>query len=356
MSEQQLEIIPEHPSDSHQAQPLVRKPRHAEIAEYLDHKKQRIEQTLAESVPTKLFLQYAMNEIRSTPALQECTLASIYEALVEAASMRLLVGKRHGYAYLVPFWSKKAGAKLCTLIVGYRGMVALCYRSRNIEKIETQTVHDGDDFEISYGKEGGIRHRPDPWGSRTKENCLGAYCIVTFKDGTQVFERMTYDEIEIVRKRSKGSEGNFWTDWWLDMARKSVVRKIHRWLPLEPELLEAILADEQRDLGDEGPRDVDASVVGEDGGAAELASMMLHDNPDLEAAQIEADRHSIPRLTSEQEGWIGEWIASENVDPAQVYEYCRVQWSADHYSKLTQEQALDLLEMMRGGDFEPHWQ
>jgi recombination protein RecT len=63
---------------------------------------------------------------------------------------------------------------------------------------------------------------------------------VTFKDGTKQSDVMTLAEINAVRKRSRaGGEGPWVTDY-AEMAKKTVFRRLSKWLTLSPEVADAL--------------------------------------------------------------------------------------------------------------------
>lgn len=325
----------------------------ATISNLLQRNLPRIKKSLDGSLPEEVFAQYAMNSIRTDPKLLKCTPGSIIESLIACAERRLMPGPNHGYAYLVPFWSSKQQAHICTLIIGYRGMLALCHRSPKIRKVEAQTVHENDHFELGYGIGGGLTHRPDPWGPRTQANCLGAYCLVTLENGDQLFERMSKAEIERIRKVSKTGNSSFWKDWWLDQARKSTVRKISRWLPLEPDDLEAIMEDERSELEDSGPREVSVEIV--EGGVEALNALMDQGEPNIEAAVEEArkaeDGTDAP-ISEEGEMLIHDWLNSGCIDLSATADFVASKWGVERFMDLSEEQASELLEMFRAGDLD----
>lgn len=246
------------------------------LAHYLNDNRDKIERSLNGALPIAKFMQVSMNAIRGSEKLEQSSPPSVLSALLQAAELRLFPGSNLGHAYLVPYWSGKEQVNVCTYILGYKGMIALCHRSSKVLKVEAQTVHEGDEFEIAYGEGGGLKHKPDPWGARTVKNCLGAYAIAYLANETVIFERMSKLELDGIRARSKSGKTGPWATDTLEMYRKTPVRRLAKYLPLEPDDAMAIAEDEARDLGYDGPRDVEAEPV-EDPAAAL--------NAQLEAAQ-----------------------------------------------------------------------
>ena len=63
--------------------------------------------------------------------------ASLMSAIVKASQLGLEVGSAMGHAYLVPYKTE------ATLIIGYRGMLALARRSGEIQSITARVVSAG---------------------------------------------------------------------------------------------------------------------------------------------------------------------------------------------------------------------
>jgi len=311
------------------------------LAHYLKQNESKIELSLSGSLPVDKFLQVSMNAIRENEKLCQCSPGSILSSLLQAAEVRLFPGSTLGHAYLVPYWSNKSKSYTCTYILGYKGMIALCHRSAKILKVEAQTVHEGDEFEVSYGQNGHLTHAPDPWGVRSEGNCLGAYAIAHLANGTYLFERLSRAQLEAVRQRSKSGKNGPWVTDVLAMMRKTAMRKLSTWLPLEPQDAEAIAEEEARDLGHAEPRDV--SVEAENP-AAELNALLAHaDEPDKEGVV----------LSEAKERLLNDWMASQETDTQAVIEYVRAEYGASHFSEITDAQAKSLVEMLEAGDFTP---
>ena len=321
----------------------------AMLAHYLKKNERKIELSLSGALPVDKFLQVSLNTIRGNDKLEKSTPDSILSSLLQAAEIRLFPGSTLGHAYLVPYWSNKVGAFICTYILGYKGMIALCHRSTKILKVEAQTVHEGDEFTVSYGQGGGLRHEPDAWGERSIGNCLGAYAIAHLTNGTFLFERMSKAELEAIRGRSKSGNNGPWMTDRIAMYCKTAVRKLARWLPLEPCDQEAIADDEARDLGFAQARDVEAEPV--ESPADELNALM----DAQETASVEADAEDAegPVLSAAQEGLLSEWMSSPEIDTGRVVEYVTVAFGATHITDIDDAQAADLLTMLESGDFAP---
>jgi recombination protein RecT len=209
---------------------------------------QRMKLALPRHVDEGRLTQLYLTEWKRIPALMECTGESLLGALMECAQLGLDIGTR-GHAWILPYWNKQQRAKVATLIVGYKGMLDLAWRSDKIKSVYAHEVCEGDEFEYAFGSEQFVRHLPaDP---DKRGDITHAYAGVETIRGGRVLDVMSISAIEKVRERSRsGSEnkGPWKTDYW-SMCIKTVVRRMLKLAPCSVELSTAIEHDERGDLG-----------------------------------------------------------------------------------------------------------
>ncbi|HIS93059.1 MAG TPA: recombinase RecT [Candidatus Alectryocaccomicrobium excrementavium] len=193
----------------------------------------QLEMALPKFFDKDRFVRSAISEFRLNPALQECSVPSVLGFYMQAAMCGLEPSSALGQCYPVPFNNKKSGMKECQFVIGYRGMAAIARRSGDVMSIDAHIVHEKDDFELTYGLEQNLIHKPfidgDPGPMR------GAYCVVRFRDGSYQFRFMPKTEIDAHRARSKASSYGPWVTDYEAMAMKTVFRTIFKWLPISIE-------------------------------------------------------------------------------------------------------------------------
>lgn len=169
-----------------------------------------------------------------------CTSQSIFDCVLAATQLQMLVGKETGHAYIVPFKDQ------ATLVLGYKGIVTLARRSGEIESIEARVVYKNElpNFSAEYGTNGHVRHVPILFGERGEP--VGVYMFAKFKGGGTHFEAMDMAQVDAVRARSRAKGGPWVTDY-LEMARKTVVKRGAKMLPLTADVAEAFGADDERE-------------------------------------------------------------------------------------------------------------
>lgn len=221
-----------------------------------------------------------MTEFRKTPALQECTPASFMAAVLQAAQLGLEPGSALGQAYLVPFnkrtknqFGKWVDVKECQLIVGYRGMISLSRRSGEILSINAYCVHAKDEFTYQLGLHPDIQHIPS--SEADPGPVVFVYAVAQLRGGGVQFEVMSRAEIEAVRDQSQGWTSAVkykttglspWTKHFDEMAKKTVVRKMFKYLPVSTEANYVMDAEDRIDRGEEvTPQDVWDGIYAEKG-------------------------------------------------------------------------------------------
>ena len=191
---------------------------------------------LPKHINTDRFVRIAITTIRQNPKLAQCNQESLLGALMVSAQLGLEPGVL-GHCYLIPY------GRECQFQIGYKGMIELLRRSGQLKDIYAYSVYENDDFEITYGLDRNLIHKPN---LENKGNFLGCYCVAILKDGAKAFEYMTKEEIETHAKKFSKTFGNGpWKTDFKAMAHKTVVKKMLKWLPLSVEFLENIEKDDK---------------------------------------------------------------------------------------------------------------
>lgn len=184
--------------------------------------------------PDRLIAIVASAVIR-TPALLSCTPQSIVEATIKAARYGLDPSGITGDGFLVPFKDR------AEFICGYRGLVKLAMRHPRVKLVEARLVHANDKFEIDFGRDNPVRHKI---ALKDRGDPIGCYARAFLDGSPPAVEWMDADEINRVRNQSKSYQkfpnDSPWTHHWGEMARKTVLRRMIKFLPLEFEISLAV--------------------------------------------------------------------------------------------------------------------
>lgn len=226
-----------------------------------------IEASVSDALPRFLrkqapaMLQALYTECQTTPELLRCTPVSLFGAVIRAAQMGLQLGGALGQCYLLPFKGR------ATLVPGYKGYIQLVNRSGQTGVISARTVYDRDQFEVVFGTEDRIVHRPGSYPTAqdvAARKSVAFYATCKTKQGP-AFVTLTRAEAEHHRDRFALSKNGPWRDHFDAMAMKTCIIKLCKSLPMSAELQMAVSHDESNDAGEP----LDCSFLfagGEDGG------------------------------------------------------------------------------------------
>jgi recombination protein RecT len=184
----------------------------------------------------------------------ECTAASILDTVEASASLALSFNETLGHAYMVPFRNKDNNTTEAKLMVGYRGLLDLVHRAADVESVEAHLVYEGEEFSEVRGTTPSLTHKPG-YGAEIKrddEHITHAYAIATFASGRKYWVTMTLKEIQGIRARSKQPNGDAWKYSFGQMALKTVIRRLIKYLPISVEksaLLQKAIAYEDQVFG-----------------------------------------------------------------------------------------------------------
>lgn len=198
----------------------------------------QFEIALPNHINTERFVRVALTTIRQNPKLATCKKESLLGALMVSAQLGLEPGIL-GQAYIIPYGTE------AQFQIGYKGMIELLRRSGQLSDIYAYPVYENDEFEIQYGLERNLIHKPN---FENRGNPIGYYSVAILKDNTKAFNYMTIKEIEEHRdKYSKAAKSSIspWKSDFNSMALKTVIKQMLKYLPISVEWLEKTEKDEK---------------------------------------------------------------------------------------------------------------
>jgi recombination protein RecT len=219
-----------------------------QLARYKTQIEQSIPQKAADLVRPERAIRLLLNEVRRIPKLAECDPKTILGAMLTAASLGLDIGSGLGHAYVLPFKG------IATFVPGYKGLITLGYRTPAISGFNAYVVRPSDEFKVTLGTERHIVHNPklDDEGAP-----VAYYALATTANGGVVFDRpMTHAAILRVMQNSPAFKSGGQTPWkthFEEMGRKTVARRLCKYLPTSAELAYAAQADETLEEGGKRP-------------------------------------------------------------------------------------------------------
>lgn len=242
----------------------------------LDKMKDEIAAALPSMVSSERFQRVALTAFSSNPKLQECDPVSFLAAMMESAQLGLEPNTPLGQAYLIPFNSKD-GMKV-QFQLGYKGLLELAQRSGKIKTLYAHEVRENDVFDIDYGLNQTLTHKPLLKGSRGE--VIGYYAVYHLDTGGNSFVFMTKDEIlEHAKKFSKTFKFGPWQSDFDAMAKKTVIKQLLKYAPLSIEMQRAVSSDETVKT----KIDEDMSLVNDETDSLEVEFEVKEDIPEGQA-------------------------------------------------------------------------
>ena len=126
--------------------------------------------------------------------LQSCDVNKVIQEAIKAASLKLPINKNLGYAYLLVFnnWDKEKRVAVPTpqLVIGYKGLLQLAYRTGYYTDINADIVYEGE----LRGRDK-LSGRIDISGEKTSEKVEGYFAYFELKSGIRKTLYMSVEEM-----------------------------------------------------------------------------------------------------------------------------------------------------------------
>lgn len=198
----------------------------------LDDLKPEFERALPGHIPVGRFMRTAQTAVSMTRNIEKLkNLQSFKACVTKAAQDGLILDGRH--AAIVIDYNGEAQYRPMV-----RGLLNLAYNSGEIKSIVVELARENDEFNYiptDYAQP--ITHKIDL--RKPRGEAFAGYAIAVLKDGGVIHEVMSVEDINRIRNRSdayrafmaKKIKSTPWDSDWEEMARKTVLRRISKYLP-----------------------------------------------------------------------------------------------------------------------------
>lgn len=136
----------------------------------------------------------------------------------------------------------------------------MCYIYR-ILSINAYAVYSDDEFNYQLGLNPNIHHVPLS-KNRSEKTLTHVYAVANLKDGGVQFRVLDREDIDRIKNYSKTN--NIWNDHFEEMAKKTAIRALFKYLPVNTEYLEAVIREEHSELGIDDFIETDYTQLTED--------------------------------------------------------------------------------------------
>ncbi len=213
----------------------------AKVVSLFDKLKPEFQKALPKHLDVNRFIRAALTEFRKTPLLWEADPITFVGSCVALAQLGLELGPL-GHAYLLPFRNNKTGTIDCTLIIGYKGQIDLARRSGQIVSLTAHAVFENDIFNFAYGLDEKLEHIPT---LLNRGNMKAVYAVAKLVGGGHQFEVLSIEDVDKVRAKSKAGNFGPWKDSYEEMAKKTAIRKLFKYLPVSVDLQRAFTLEDR---------------------------------------------------------------------------------------------------------------
>lgn len=184
------------------------------------------------------FVRVVMTAVQQNPKLMNPELrAAFYAACMKCAQDGLMPDGKE--AALIPYLGRNPTVQYQPMLGGMLKKLRNSGEIVGAPKIHVWKV--GDDFDYQLGDDEKIVHKPALAG---RGATIGAYSIVSLKNGGTTREVMLKDEIEAIRRRGRSPDEGPWVTDWDEMAKKTVFRRHYKKLPNSSDLDNVLKSDD----------------------------------------------------------------------------------------------------------------
>ncbi|KPJ34710.1 recombinase RecT [Burkholderia multivorans] len=224
------------------------------VKQFFESQKATLAAVLPRHVSPDRMLKIALGALRTTPKLMECTVESLMGAVVQCSQLGLEPNTPLGHAYLIPFEKKKkVGGEWVTekvetqIVIGYKGLIDLARRSGQVVSIAAHAVHEHDHFDYAFGLDEKLEHKP---AMSARGRVIAFYAVAKLVGGGHAFEVMSAEQVNEIRdasqnyKFARDKSKTVWGQHYEEMGRKTVLRRLFKYLPVSIELASAAALDD----------------------------------------------------------------------------------------------------------------
>jgi recombination protein RecT len=217
-----------------------------EIAIIFSRYREQISMAIPKHLTTDRVIQLATLMASRSPQLKECTVASLIGAVMQASILGFEPVSSLQQCYFVPFTNRKANPVVKEVVfqLGFRGYINLAYRTGSVKSLYAYCVYEQDEFQYQLGTDPFIKHIP---ALSNRGAIVHSYAVCQTLHGT-TFIVLGLSDIELARSKSPAGKDPLspWNSgFYDDMAAKTAIRKLMRFVPLSIEFQRALEADEQ---------------------------------------------------------------------------------------------------------------
>ena len=234
------------------------------------------------------YCRVVLNAMVATPAIVECDVGSLQQALLDAMNAGLVPDGRE--AAIVPFKGK------ATLIIMIEGRMKLAHQATKGLVVRAMAVYAADEWSYAEGLHAHLDHVPSPGASNAPEDLIYVYATARLPGAIDPqYDVMSRATVDRYRAYSASPTRGPWATHFEEMAKNAVLKRLLKRLPKSshapieaPELELVDTVEDAAALGGDGPR---PPALG--GGTVDTTTGEIVDGPEPEPTPIR--RPSAPK-------------------------------------------------------------
>ncbi len=265
---------------------------------------------ITDTATFKREIGFALQIFNGNSYINGASIESKLTAVLNVASIGLTLNPALKLAYLVPRYNSSKRLLEVVLEASYQGMVKLITDTGSARNVYAYPVYEGDDFSVGLGTSPTITHIPQYKSTEV----VKVYAVAILSDGTTQIEVMTIGQIEDIRATSesyksflaKKSKSCIWDTHFDEMSRKTVIKRICKYLP-------------KTDIWDKLSTAIDLSNM--DHGASYeqrdyVESLLM--NANIPAEQSQALYKELPIMNADRAGEVISMLKANQIDPVEA--------------------------------------
>lgn len=257
-----------------------------------------VSKLLPADIPFERFRAALWLELTGRASLKDCPPHTIRDAAIKAATMGFMPGRD---GHILPFRNKRANNRQeAQWVTNYFGVCLALRRTGLVDDCFAHPVYEGDEFVFDYFAEKYV-HIPYMVRGAEPGKVKFYYGAVKLKDAPPHVEPMSLDQIEAIRKRAPAHESGPWVSDYVEMARKTAMKRCAKYVRL-PDATAAFFAEEEERDRDDIPPERHKKNVGDLFGdmAADAIDVTPTPTSSLWRETLEAHWESAPKDLKER--------------------------------------------------------
>lgn len=190
--------------------------------------KPQFQMALPSHIDPDKFVRSAITLIKTNTYLQKCTPMSIFSSLLKCANDGLIADGIHGA--IIPY------GETATYVPMLQGILRKIRNTGEVTSVFPEIVHAEDKFTLFIDETGKhFKHEPN-LDIEDRGVVVGFYAVAKLTNGDTLVEYMSKAAVDKIRNKSKQKDGTAWRDNYEEMGKKTVVRRLNKYLPNSAEI------------------------------------------------------------------------------------------------------------------------